>query len=67
MNKPRESRSQQAEHARLSVALMSGGVVVVSIGLATAHLAVTVAGVLVIVAGWLAATGLAALPRRRSR
>ena len=67
MNKSHESRSHQLEYARLSVALMSGGVVVVSIGLATAHLAVTVAGVLVIVAGWLAATGLAAAPRRRIR
>jgi hypothetical protein len=46
---------------------MCGGVVIVSIGLATAHLAVTVVGVLVIVAGWLAATGLANAPRRRSR
>lgn len=67
MNKSHESRSHQLEYPRLSVALMSGGVVVVSIGLATAHLAVTVAGVLVIVAGWLAATGLATGPRRRSR
>ena len=67
MNKPRESRPHQHEYAPLSVALMSGGVVVVSVGLATAHLAVTVAGVLVIVAGWLAATGLADVPRRRSR
>jgi hypothetical protein len=46
---------------------MSGGVVVVSLGLATAHLAVTAAGVLVLVAGWLAATGLAVTPRRRGR
>ena len=67
MNKSHRSRSHQLEYARLSVALMSGGVVVVSIGLATAHLAVTVAGVLVIVAGWLAATGLASGARRRSR
>ena len=67
MNKSHESRSHQLEYARLSVVLMSGGVVVVSIGLATAHLAVTVVGVLVIVAGWLAATGLANAPRRRSR
>jgi hypothetical protein len=67
VNKSHESRSHRLEYARLSVALMSGGVVVVSIGLATAHLAVTVAGVLVIVAGWLAATGLADVPRRRSR
>ena len=67
MNKSHESRSHQLEYARLSVALMSGGVVVVSIGLATAHLAVTVAGVLVIVAGWLAATGLATAPRRLRR
>ena len=67
MNESPEPRSHQLEYARLSVALMSGGVVVVSIGLATAHLAVTVAGVLVIVAGWLAATGLATAPRRRGR
>jgi hypothetical protein len=67
VNKSHESRSHQLEYARLSVALMSGGVVVVSIGLATARLAVTVAGVLVIVAGWLAATGLATAPRRRNR
>jgi uncharacterized membrane protein (Fun14 family) len=60
-----ESRSRRLEHAGLSVALMSGGVVVVAAGLATAHLVVTVIGVLVIVAGWLAATGLAA-PRRRN-
>jgi len=66
VNKSHESRSHQLEYPRLSVALMSGGVVVVSIGLATAHLAVTVAGVLVIVAGWLAAT-VADVPRRRSR
>jgi hypothetical protein len=44
---------------------MAVGVVVVSVGLATAHLAVTVVGVLVIVAGWLAATGAAPAPRRR--
>jgi len=67
VNKSQESRPHQLEYARLSVALMSGGVVVVSIGLATAHLAVTVAGVLVILAGWLAATGLAGAPRRPSR
>jgi hypothetical protein len=67
VNKSHESRSHQLEYARLSVVLMSGGVVVVSIGLATAHLAVTVVGVLVIVAGWLAATGLANAPRRRGR
>jgi hypothetical protein len=46
---------------------MSGSVLAVSIGLATAHLAVTAAGVLVLVAGWLAATGLAVAPRRRGR
>ena len=67
MNESHESRSHQLEYARLSVALMSGGVVVVSIGLATAHLVVTVIGVLVIVSGWLAATGLAVAPRRRRR
>jgi len=67
VNESREPRPHQLEYARLSVALMSGGVVVVSIGLATAHLAVTVIGVLLIVAGWLAATGLAAAPRRRAR
>jgi len=67
VNKSHESRSHQLEYARLSVVLMSGGVVIVSIGLATAHLAVTVVGVLVIVAGWLAATGLANATRRRSR
>jgi hypothetical protein len=67
VNKSHESRSHQLEYARLSVVLMSGGVVIVSIGLATAHLAVTVVGVLVIVAGWLAATGLANAPRRRGR
>jgi hypothetical protein len=39
----------------------------VSVGLATAHIAVTVVGVLVIVAGWLAATGVALTPRRRRR
>jgi hypothetical protein len=44
---------------------MAIGVVVVSAGLATAHLAVTVVGVLVIVAGWLAATGVVLRPRRR--
>ncbi len=67
MNESHESRSRQLEYARLSVALLSGGVVVVSVGLATAHLAVTVIGVLVIVAGWLAASGLALTPRRRGR
>jgi hypothetical protein len=44
---------------------MSAGVVLVAVGLATSHLAVTVAGVLVIVAGWLAATGALPAPRRR--
>ena len=67
MNESHEPRSRQLEYARLSVALMSGGVVVVSIGLATGHLAVTVIGVLVIVAGWLAATGITVPPRRRRR
>lgn len=67
MNESHESRSRQLEYARLSVALLSGGVVVVSVGLATAHLAVTVIGVLVIVAGWLAASGLAVAPGRRGR
>lgn len=67
VNESHEPRSHQLEFARLSVALMSGGVVVVSIGLATARLAVTVIGVLAIVAGWLAATGFAVAPRRRSR
>jgi len=38
VNKSHESRSHQLEYARLSVVLMSGGVVIVSIGLATAHL-----------------------------
>lgn len=65
MNQSHESRPRRLEYARLSVALMSGGVVVVAAGLATAHLAVTVIGVLVIVAGWLAATGVT--PRRRGR
>jgi 1,4-dihydroxy-2-naphthoate octaprenyltransferase len=59
VNDPHESRRRRLEYARLSVALMSGGVVVVAAGLATAHMAVTVIGVLVIVAGWLAATGIA--------
>ncbi len=67
MNESHESPSRQIEYARLSVALLSGGVVVVSVGLATAHLAVTVVGVLLIVAGWLAASGLAVTPRRRPR
>ena len=65
MNESHESRPREADHAGLSVALMSGGVVVVAVGLATAHLAVTVIGVLVIVAGWLAATGLMVTSRRR--
>jgi uncharacterized membrane protein HdeD (DUF308 family) len=65
VNKSQESRSHQLEYARLSVALMSIGVVVVATGLATAHLAMTVVGVLVIVAGWLAATGAASTSRRR--
>ena len=56
MNESHESRSRQLEYARL-----------VSVGLATAHLAVTVIGVLVSVAGWLAASGLALTPRRRGR
>jgi hypothetical protein len=67
VNESHESRSRQSEHARLSVVLLSGGVVVVSVGLATGRLAVTVIGVLVIVAGWLAASGLAVAPRRRPR
>jgi uncharacterized membrane protein HdeD (DUF308 family) len=65
VNESHESRPRKLEYARLSVALMSIGVVVVATGLATAHLAVTVVGVLVIVAGWLAATGAAPTPRRR--
>ena len=65
MNESHESRPRKLEYARLSVALMGIGVVVVSVGLATAHLAVTVVGVLVIVAGWLAATGAVPAPRRR--
>jgi hypothetical protein len=44
---------------------MSAGVVLVGVGLATAYMVVTVIGVLVIVAGWLAATGVAVTPRRR--
>lgn len=60
-----ESRPRHLEYARLSVALMSAGVVVVSVGLATGHLVVTVIGVLVIVAGWLAATGVVLTPRPR--
>jgi len=43
VNKPRESRPHQPEYARLSVALMSGGVVVVSVGLATGALGMHVA------------------------
>jgi hypothetical protein len=65
VNESHEPRPRKAEYARLSVALMGVGVVVVGAGLATAHLAVTLAGVLVIVAGWLAATGAARAPRRR--
>ena len=65
MNESHEPRPRKLEYARLSVALMSVGVVVVAVGLATAHLPVTVAGVLVIVAGWLAATGAVRAPRRR--
>jgi uncharacterized membrane protein HdeD (DUF308 family) len=65
VNESHESRPRKLEYARLSVALMAIGVVVVSAGLATAHLAVTVVGVLVIVAGWLAATGVVLRPRRR--
>jgi hypothetical protein len=67
VNESQEPRPRQLEFARLSVALMSAGVVLVSVGLATAHLAVTVIGVLVIVAGWLAATGVALTPHRRRR
>jgi uncharacterized membrane protein HdeD (DUF308 family) len=65
VNESHEPRPRKLEYARLSVALMSIGVVVVSAGLATAHLAVTVVGVLVIVAGWLAPTGAASTSRRR--
>ena len=65
MNESHESRPRKLEYARLSVALMSAGVVLVAVGLATSHLALTVAGVLVIVAGWLAATGAVPAPRRR--
>jgi membrane-bound ClpP family serine protease len=57
VNESQEPRTRQLEYARLSVALMSAGVVLVVVGLVTAHLAVTVIGVLVIAAGWLAATG----------
>jgi uncharacterized membrane protein HdeD (DUF308 family) len=65
VNESQESRPRRLEYARHSVALMAAGVVLVSIGLATAHLTVTVVGVLVIVAGWVAATGVALAPRRR--
>lgn len=67
MNETPKPRTRQLEYARLSVALMSTGVVLVAVGLATAHLAVTVIGVLMIVAGWLAATGVALPPRPRRR
>jgi len=67
VNESHKPRSTQLGHAGLSVALMSGGVVVVAVGLAIAYLAVTAIGVLVIVAGWVAATGLAARPGRRMR
>jgi hypothetical protein len=40
-----------------SVALLCAGVAVVAAGLATTHLAMVAAGVLVIVVGWLAAAG----------
>jgi membrane-bound ClpP family serine protease len=65
VNESQESRPRQLEYARLSVALMAAGVVLVSVGLATGHMGVTVIGVLVIVAGWLAASGVAVRPRRR--
>jgi membrane-bound ClpP family serine protease len=65
VNESQESRPRQLEYARLSVALMAVGVVLVSVGLATGHMGVTVIGVLVIVAGWLAASGVAVRPRRR--
>jgi hypothetical protein len=67
VNESQEPRPRQVEYARLSVVLMSAGVVLVSVGLAMAHLAVTVIGVLVIVAGWIAATGVALAPGRRRR
>lgn len=67
MNESQEPRTRQPESPSLSVALMSAGVVLVVVGLVTAHMAVTVIGVLVIVAGWLAATGAAFPPRRRRR
>jgi hypothetical protein len=67
VNESQEPRPRRLEFARLSVALMSAGVVLVSVGLATAHLDVTVVGVLVIVAGWVAATGVALRPGRRGR
>jgi membrane-bound ClpP family serine protease len=65
VNESQEPRPRQLEYARLSVALMAAGVVLVSVGLATGHMGVTVIGVLVIVAGWLAASGVAVRPRRR--
>jgi uncharacterized membrane protein YidH (DUF202 family) len=67
VNESPEPRTRKLEYARLSVALMSAGVVLVAVGLATAHLTLTVIGVLMIVAGWLAATGIALPPRRRRR
>lgn len=57
MNESPEPRTRKPEYAQLSVALMSAGVVLVAVGLVTAHLAVTVIGVLMLVAGWVAATG----------
>jgi uncharacterized membrane protein HdeD (DUF308 family) len=46
------------------VALLCAGVVIVTAGLATAHISVTAAGVVAILVGWLTAAGLQGAPRR---
>lgn len=60
MPPPPAERIVRAVHRRTrssaaSVALLCTGVAIVAAGLATAHLAMVAAGVLVIVVGWLAA------------
>jgi tryptophan-rich sensory protein len=53
---------RRARRSAASVALLCTGVAVVAAGLATAHLSMTAAGVLVIVLGWVAAAS-ATVPR----
>ena len=59
-----EAVDRRASSSAASVALLCTGVVIVAVGLATSHLSMVAAGVLVIVLGWVAATSDPARPAR---